>query len=215
MLQACSGSSIDRIENRIVTIRCYALIIQCTEHVIYAPYSVFRTPYSTYDWILYDWISYDWISYDWISYDWISYDWISYNIWLNIQHMISVLRTPYSTYDWCHRLLTVADVCLSSYAGVRLNHISRYISPSEIKTYSSKQMYGARFVGRSWMLKRNDKYHSIAGDVRIPKNVFLSKSVDGLFQKLHFCVRHDIFFSLAIWLSHLFTRRQAFSSPTG
>ena len=29
--------------------------------------------------------------------------------------------------------LTVADVCLSSYAGVRLNHISRYISPSEIK----------------------------------------------------------------------------------
>ena len=44
-----------------------------------------------------------------------------------------------STYDWYHRLLTVADVCLSSYAGVRLNHISRYISPSEIKrTLQSK-----------------------------------------------------------------------------
>ena len=38
--------------------------------------------------------------------------------------------TPFYRY---HRLLTVADVCLSSYAGVRLNHISRYISPSEIK----------------------------------------------------------------------------------
>ena len=53
------------------------------------------------------------------------------------------------------------------------------------------------------MLKRNDKYHSIADDLPIPKMEFLSKSVDGLFQKLHFCVRHDIFFSLAIWLSSL------------
>ena len=44
------------------------------------------------------------------------------------------------------------------------------------------------------MLKRNDKYHSIVDDVPIPKMYFLSKSVDGLFQKLHFCVRHDIFF---------------------
>ena len=44
------------------------------------------------------------------------------------------------------------------------------------------------------MLKRNDKYHSIADDVPIPKMHFLSKSVDGLFQKLHFCVSHDIFF---------------------
>ena len=38
------------------------------------------------------------------------------------------------------------------------------------------------------MLKRNDKHHSIADDVPIPKMYFLSKSVDGLFQKLHFCV---------------------------
>ena len=38
------------------------------------------------------------------------------------------------------------------------------------------------------MLKRNDKYHSIADDVPIPKMTFLSKSVDGLFKKLHFCV---------------------------
>ena len=37
------------------------------------------------------------------------------------------------------------------------------------------------------MLKRSDKYHSIADDVPIPKMYFLSKSVDGLFQKLHFC----------------------------
>ena len=44
------------------------------------------------------------------------------------------------------------------------------------------------------MLKRNNKYHSIADDVPIPKMYFLSKSVDGLFQKLHFCVWHDIFF---------------------
>ena len=43
------------------------------------------------------------------------------------------------------------------------------------------------------MLKRNDKYHPIADNVPIPKMYFLSKSVDGLFQKLHFCVRHDIF----------------------
>ena len=64
------------------------------------------------------------------------------------------------------------------------------------------------------MLKRNDKYHSIADDMLNPKMQFLSKSVDGLFQKLHFCVRHDIF-SLTIWLSHLFTRRQFFSSLTG
>ena len=38
------------------------------------------------------------------------------------------------------------------------------------------------------MLKRNDKYHLIADDVPIPKMYFLSKSVDGLFKKLHFCV---------------------------
>ena len=38
------------------------------------------------------------------------------------------------------------------------------------------------------MLKRNDKYHSIADDVPIPKMHFLSKSVDGLFQKFNFCV---------------------------
>ena len=38
------------------------------------------------------------------------------------------------------------------------------------------------------MLKRNDKCHSIADDVPIPKMYFLSKSVDGLFQKFHFCV---------------------------
>ena len=44
------------------------------------------------------------------------------------------------------------------------------------------------------MLKRNDKYYSIADDVPIPKMLFLSKSVDGLIQKLHFCVWHDIFF---------------------
>ena len=43
------------------------------------------------------------------------------------------------------------------------------------------------------MLKRNDKYHSIADDVPILKMYFLLKSVDGLFQKLHFCVRHDFF----------------------
>ena len=29
-------------------------------------------------------------------------------------------------------MLNVADICLSSYAGVRLNHISRFMSPSEI-----------------------------------------------------------------------------------
>ena len=34
------------------------------------------------------------------------------------------------------------------------------------------------------MLKRNDKCHSIADEVPIPKMYFLSKSVDGLFQKI-------------------------------
>ena len=63
------------------------------------------------------------------------------------------------------------------------------------------------------MLKRNDKYHSIA-DVPIPKMLFVSKSVDGLFQKLHFCVRHDIFFVSDLAKSSVH-RRQAFSSPTG
>ena len=43
------------------------------------------------------------------------------------------------------------------------------------------------------MLKRNGKDHLIADDVPIPKMNFLSKLVDGLFQKLHFCVQHDIF----------------------
>ena len=75
------------------------------------------------------------------------------------------------------------------------------------------------------MLQRNDKYYSIAGD---SKNVF-PKISDGecRFQRCNFyqnrsmaffktCtfVSDTIFCLLAIWLSHLFTRRQAFSSPT-
>ena len=46
------------------------------------------------------------------------------------------------------------------------------------------------------MLKRNDKYHSIADDVPIPKMYFLSKSVDGLFQKIALlCLTRYLFFS--------------------
>ena len=46
------------------------------------------------------------------------------------------------------------------------------------------------------MLKGNDKYHSIADDVPIPKKcnfVYQNRSM-AFFYKLHFCVRHDIFF---------------------
>ena len=61
------------------------------------------------------------------------------------------------------------------------------------------------------MLKRNDKYHSIADEVPIP--IFFPNRSMAFFQKLHFCVRHDIFFVSGL-VKCLFTRRQAFSSPT-
>ena len=64
------------------------------------------------------------------------------------------------------------------------------------------------------MLKRNDKYHSIADDVLIPKMHLYQNRSMAFFKNCTF-VSDTIFFSLAIWLSHLFSRRQAFSSPTG
>ena len=44
------------------------------------------------------------------------------------------------------------------------------------------------------MLKRNDKYRSIADDVPIPKMYFLSKSVDGLFKKIALLCQTRYFF---------------------
>ena len=64
------------------------------------------------------------------------------------------------------------------------------------------------------MLKRKDKYHSIADDVPIPKkcNCYQNRSM-AFFKNCTF-VFDTISFSLAAWLSPLLTRRPAFSSPT-
>ena len=63
------------------------------------------------------------------------------------------------------------------------------------------------------MLKRSDKYHSIADDVPIPKmNFYQNRSM--AFLKNCTFVFDTISFSLAVWLSPLLTRRPAFSSPT-
>ena len=44
------------------------------------------------------------------------------------------------------------------------------------------------------MLKRNDKYHSIADDVPIPKNVIFIKIGRWPFSKIALLCRHDVFF---------------------
>ena len=59
------------------------------------------------------------------------------------------------------------------------------------------------------MLKRNDKYHSIADDMPNPKMQFYQNRSMAFFKNCTF-VSDTIFFSLTIWLSHLFTRRQFF-----
>ena len=63
------------------------------------------------------------------------------------------------------------------------------------------------------MLKRNDKYHSITGDVPIPKCNFYQNRSMAFFKNCTF-VFDTISFSLAAWLSPLLTRRPAVSSPT-
>ena len=63
------------------------------------------------------------------------------------------------------------------------------------------------------MHKRNDKHHARADVGRIPKMCFLSKSVDGLFQKTHFCFQARNF-SLTAQLSPPINRRHVFSSLT-
>ena len=63
------------------------------------------------------------------------------------------------------------------------------------------------------MLKRNDKYHSIADDVPIPKNVIFIKIVRlPFFKNCTLCPTR--YFFVSDLASHLFTRRRAFSSPT-
>ena len=75
---------------------------------------------------------------------------------------------------------------------------------------------GPRFVGRPWNAQKKRQILFDSWWCADTKNVFFIKIGRWPFSKIALWVVSNtiFFFSLATWLSHLFTRRQAFSSPT-
>ena len=81
------------------------------------------------------------------------------------------------------------------------------------KTFQSR--HGPRFVGRSWNAQKKRQMPFDSWWCADSKNVIFIQIGRWPFSKIALLCPTRYFFSLAIWQSHLFTRRQAFSSPTG